>query len=40
VDEFDCEDARIVRVADATHHVHEEKPGAVADHILALADAA
>lgn len=37
VDEFDCEEARIVRVAGATHHVHEEKPGTVAAHILALA---
>ena len=37
VEECDCEDSRIVRVAKATHHVHEEKPGAVADHILALA---
>ena len=27
VDKFDCEEARIVRVAGATHHVHEEKPG-------------
>ena len=41
VEEFDCEDdCEVVDVADATHHVHEEQPAAVADHILALADAA
>lgn len=37
MDEFDGGDAKIIRVADATHHVHEEKPDAVASQILALA---
>ena len=36
LDEFDCEEAKLVRVPDATHHVHEEQPGAVADHLVSF----
>jgi surfactin synthase thioesterase subunit len=36
VSEFSCEEAKIVRVSDATHHVHEEQPKAVAAHLLAF----
>ena len=36
VDEFDTEVSKVVRVAGATHHVHEEQPEAVADHLLDL----
>ena len=34
VDEFDCEEAKLVRVPKATHHVHEEQPAAVAAHLV------
>jgi len=36
IDEFDCEEAKFVRVPNATHHVHEEQPGGVADHIMSF----
>ena len=36
VSEFSCEEAKVVRVPDATHHVHEEQPEAIAAHLLAL----
>ena len=36
LDEVDAEESRVVRVAGATHHVHEEQPDAVADHLMHL----
>ena len=36
LDEVDAEESRVVRVAGATHHVHEEQPDAVADHLMRL----
>ena len=35
-DEFDCDELSILRVPDATHHVHEEQPAVVADHVILL----
>ena len=36
VEEFDCEESKILRVPNATHHVHEEQPAEVAEHIIAF----
>merc|ERR1719163_1894404 len=35
-DEFDCDELSILRVPDATHHVHEEQPAVVADHVVSF----
>jgi hypothetical protein len=35
-DEFDCDELSILRVPDATHHVHEEQPTVVADHVVSF----
>jgi hypothetical protein len=36
VDEFDCDESKIIRVPNATHHVHEEEPAVVADHVFSF----
>jgi medium-chain acyl-[acyl-carrier-protein] hydrolase len=35
-DEFDCDEPKILRVPDATHHVHEEQPAVVAEHVISF----
>merc|ERR1719201_651862 len=32
----DCDESKIIRVPDATHHVHEEQPAVVAGHLLSF----
>jgi len=36
MEEFDCAEAKFVRIPNATHHVHEEEPGAIAEEMVSL----